>query len=253
MEMQDKNHVGIYQLFMLALCVYVLLALAADTFLKLDESVSAILHYIDTGICIIFLADFFVNILSAKKKLHYLKWGWIDFVSSIPNVSILRWGRAARAIRIFRLLRGIRSTKKLTTFILAHRAQSAFTAAAFVSIVMVAFSSIAIIQLENSPDANITTPEDAIWWSFVTITTVGYGDKYPISGGGRILAVVLMTCGIGLFGTFTGFVASWFLVPNQAEQTTDIEELSKEIKEIRELLENSRTPERDTLPEIDQE
>lgn len=76
---------------------------------------------------------------------------------------------------------------------------------------MVLFSSIAILQVEDSPNSNIKSAEDAIWWSYVTITTVGYGDKYPVTTEGRLIAAVLMTAGVGLFGTFTGFLASWFV------------------------------------------
>jgi voltage-gated potassium channel len=80
-----------------------------------------------------------------------------------------------------------------------------------IAILMVIFSSIAILQVENVPNSNIKTAEDALWWSYVTVTTVGYGDKFPVTLEGRIIAGFLMTTGVGLFGTFTGFVASWFV------------------------------------------
>ena len=76
---------------------------------------------------------------------------------------------------------------------------------------MVIFSSVAILQVEDDPNSNIKTAEDALWWAYVTITTVGYGDKYPVTTEGRIIAAFLMTMGVGLFGTFTGYVASWFV------------------------------------------
>ena len=63
----------------------------------------------------------------------------------------------------------------------------------------------------SNPDANIKTAEDALWWSYVTITTVGNGDRFPVTTGGRIIGTLLMTAGVGLFGTFTAFVSSWFL------------------------------------------
>jgi voltage-gated potassium channel len=82
---------------------------------------------------------------------------------------------------------------------------------------MVIFSSIAILQVEHAPNSNIKTAEDALWWSYVTITTVGYGDKYPVTTEGRIIAVFLMTIGVGLFGTFTAFLASWFIEETKKE------------------------------------
>jgi voltage-gated potassium channel len=76
---------------------------------------------------------------------------------------------------------------------------------------MVTFSSIAILQFEKDVNSNIKTAEDAIWWSYVTITTVGYGDKFPITTEGRIIGAMLMTAGVGIFGTFTALVSSWFI------------------------------------------
>ncbi|MBM3452384.1 MAG: two pore domain potassium channel family protein [Bacteroidetes bacterium] len=76
------------------------------------------------------------------------------------------------------------------------------------------FSTIRILQVENDPKSNIKTAEDAIWWADVTITTVGYGDKFPVTSEGRIISAILMTTGVGLFGIFTAFVAPWFVVDN---------------------------------------
>ena len=97
------------------------------------------------------------------------------------------------------------------------------------AILMVIFSSIAILQVEDSPESNIKTAEDAVWFSYVTITTVGYGDKYPVTTEGRIIAAVLMTTGVGLFGIFTGFVASWFVEDKREE--SEKEDYEKEASE----------------------
>jgi voltage-gated potassium channel len=96
---------------------------------------------------------------------------------------------------------------------------------------MVIFSSIAILQVEDSPESNIKTAGDALWWSYVTITTVGYGDKYPVTTEGRVIAAVLMTVGAGLVGTFTGFAASWFVEGRMEEQEEEEEEEKKKEKE----------------------
>lgn len=76
---------------------------------------------------------------------------------------------------------------------------------------MLIFGSISILQVETVPESNIKTAGDAIWWAFVTITTVGYGDRFPVTSAGRIIAAFLMITGVALFGTFTGFVAAWFM------------------------------------------
>jgi voltage-gated potassium channel len=89
---------------------------------------------------------------------------------------------------------------------------------------MIIFSSIAVLNVENRPECNIKNAEDALWWACTTITTVGYGDRYPITTEGRIVGVFLMMAGVGLFGTFTGFIASWFMQKSHDQATEIIEE-----------------------------
>lgn len=233
---QEDARVSGYELFVIGLCIYVLIALAVDAFFKLSPETRTVLMYVDTAICVFFIVDFFYQLFSAERKLEYLKWGWIDLASSIPMVDFLRWGRSGRIFRVLRVLRAIRSTKRLVAYVLTHRAQSAFSAAALVSVLFVIFGSIAILQFEEHADANIRTPGDALWWSFVTITTVGYGDKYPITTEGRVVAAVLMVAGVGLFGTFTGFVAAWFLEEDDEQEVGELAQLREELAEIRQLV-----------------
>ena len=140
-----------------------------------------------------------------------MKWGWIDFISSIPTFEYLRAGRLIRIVRLLRVLRAFRSVRYLTSHIFKTRTKGTFATVSLISFLMLIFGSISILQLETVPESNIKTAEDAIWWAFVTITTVGYGDKYPVTTEGRIIAGFLMITGVALFGTFTGFIAAWFM------------------------------------------
>ena len=82
-----------FQLLMLVLCIYVLVALFVDTLFNLPPQVSSLLQTLDTVICFIFLADFFYRLYRAENRLAFLKWGWVDFISSIPMLTFFRWGR----------------------------------------------------------------------------------------------------------------------------------------------------------------
>jgi voltage-gated potassium channel len=221
---------------MLVLCIYVLCALFVETAFNLPEETSALLTKVDNLICLLFIGDFIFNVLTAKDKLGYLKWGWIDLISSIPNVQFLRWGRFARIIRIFRLLRAIRSTRMLLKFLFRNRAKGTFASVAMITFVLVVFSSIAILNCETSEESNIKTANDALWWSFVTVTTVGYGDFYPVTTTGRIIAAILMTAGVGLFGTFTAYIASFFLQQEEEKEQKRDEKILKEIQRLHERL-----------------
>jgi voltage-gated potassium channel len=85
--------------------------------------------------------------------------------------------------------------------------------------------------------ANIKDAEDAIWWSISTMTTVGYGDRYPVTAEGRLVAGLLMVAGVGLFGTLSGFLAAWFVASGDAHRQEQIDGLRVEIAEMRRLLE----------------
>ena len=79
-----------------------------------------------------------------------------------------------------------------------------------------------------------------MWWAFVTLTTVGYGDKFPLSTEGRLIAVVLMTAGVGLFGTFSGFVAAWFL-ESPARHSAELAAINSLRQEVAGLRDEVRT------------
>lgn len=238
-ESQERSHAP-YLVFMLALSIYAVGALAFVTFFKVPPATRKVIEYADTAVCVLFFIDFLITLGRSPNRSRYLlTWGWLDLLSSIPAVDPLRLGRAVRILHILRVLRGIRATKVLSEFILYRRAQSAFLAALLISLLLVVLSASAVLLFETSSEANIRTPEEAVWWAIVTVTTVGYGDKYPLSTEGRLIATLLMTAGVGLFGTFSGFIAAWFL-ESPARHSAELESIRALEQQIRELREEVR-------------
>lgn len=229
-----------YELLMLGLSVYVLAALAAEAFLPLTAGTRTLLDYADFAICIVFLAEFFFNLARAEDRRAFLKWGWIDLVSSIPLLDAARGGQAVRVVRIVRVLRGCRSLKRLGTYLLRRRSETTLSAAVLLVVLLVVGSSIMILELEAAhPDAGIRTPGDALWWAVTTITTVGYGDRVPVTAEGRVLAALLMTIGVGVFGVYTGLVASWYLAPAKP-RPDELAEIRIQLDAVMRALESIR-------------
>jgi len=90
---------------------------------------------------------------------------------------------------------------------------------------------------EDASGANITTASDALWWGYVPATTVGYGDQFPVTAGGRIVGLVMLTVGVALFATFSGFLANAFLSskqrrPGGREPAGDLAELIREVERL---------------------
>jgi voltage-gated potassium channel len=211
MEDQSKSKENVFgglSLIILILSLYVLVSLVVTTFFTLTPEVNKILLQIDNFICIIFLIDFFNRFYQAPNKLKFLKWGWIDFISSIPFVDFLRVGRLLRLFRLLRILRAFKSVKHIVEHVYKDKSKGLLSTVAVIAFLMVLFSSVTILQVETAPNSNIKTAEDALWWSYTTLTTVGYGDKFPVTTEGRLIAAVLMTTGVALCGTFAGYIAS---------------------------------------------
>jgi voltage-gated potassium channel len=209
----------------------------AQTFKKLHPETVAILDFVDVLVCCFFLADFFKSLLQApNRKRYFLTWGWLDLLSSIPVLDIGRWGRAARILRIFRVLRGLRAARVMANLVAKRRAQNTAFATVLLALFLLTFCSIAILHFEDVPEGNISTADDALWWAFATITTVGYGDHYPVTGEGRVVAGLLMLGGLGLSGALAGFLAAAFVGEQEDEIGADLKALREEVAELKTLL-----------------
>jgi voltage-gated potassium channel len=204
-----------YQIFILVLTV-LSLAVMVVMLLPLSDATLKVLGMYDNLICVIFLIDFTLNLRGASKKSDYFigQRGWLDLLGSIPSFGIfklgglLRLARLSRLARILRLLRG-EQKKALVKDILENRSQYALFITILMTLLVLTVCSTLVLQFESkSPDANITSGGDALWYAIVTITTVGYGDFYPVTAAGRITAMFIMFMGVGIIGALASLLAS---------------------------------------------
>jgi len=231
-----------FQLAVLLLSIFVVVSLAIELIFALPEEVVRILLYVDIFICIIFFIDFIQQFRAATSKLAYMKWGWLDLISCIP---LMEMNQLARLIRVFRLIRAVKSISMISHAINENKASSSLHFMVVTSLMMMVFGSIYILYLEKGmPGANIHTAGDAFWWTFVTITTVGYGDFFPVTLEGRVVAIILVTTGVGMFGSFTAVLASWIMDSNNERKTEleildEVNDLKIEVQELKALLKQS--------------
>jgi voltage-gated potassium channel len=210
-----------YQLFMLGMSVFALILVALAASMPRNTEVRQLIGMADNAMCAVFFVDFVYNLSIADNRWRYLRtWGWLDLLASIPAVGVLRTARLARVVRLLRILRVAKATRLLATTLTTHRRQGGFFAAALIAVVVTFSGSISVLQVEqDAPGANILNAEDALWWSVVTVATVGYGDRFPVTTEGRLVATVLMAVGVGLFGTLSGIAASWFAAGGESSGT----------------------------------
>jgi len=243
-----------YNIFILVLTVLSLVVMVV-MLLPLSEATLQLLSYYDTLICIIFLVDFFHNLFRAPKKSDYFirERGWLDLLGSIPSLGLTKYGgllrlaRLSRFARITRLLRG-KNKKQLVDDVLTNRSKYAGFITILLAIIVLTVASVLVLQFESrSPDAKITSGNDALWYAVVTITTVGYGDYYPVTTPGRITAMFIMVAGVGIIGALASILASLLVGGGSApaEEVTDTPEpmveqelvrIRNELAEVRQLL-----------------
>ncbi|WP_394130446.1 ion transporter [Shewanella maritima] len=233
----SKNDSG-FSPFDLAMMILSLVSVAivlTMTFGELNQEIYRLMLMIDTGICIIFLTRFFSGLVTAHNKKHYLVNHWIDFIASIPAIEALRFARIFQILRVVRLLK---MSQSILLPLIKQRAKTTLSSLMLAMILILSFSSIFILLVESgAPDANITTAEQALWWALVTISTVGYGDYYPVTTAGHIIGSVVIISGVSFFGIISGYMASVFVAPDEADRIEAQEERADIKSDIEHALE----------------
>lgn len=233
-----------YEIFIAALSVLSLVNIVLASLLR-DEATQTVVYTLDGLLSVVFLIDFLVRLRRAPSRVDYVfrQFGWADLLASLPfpQVKILR---IFRLVRVARLLRRY-GASNVGRSLIKDRAGSALLTLLLIGILVLEFGSLVMLILErNAPGANIRTASDALWYVIVTMSTVGYGDQYPVSNAGREMGTFIIVIGVGIFGTLTGYLANLFLAPRtegpakQAETTDGNARLK--VQHLKQLLEQQQ-------------
>jgi voltage-gated potassium channel len=200
----------VYELFILAISILSIVNLLLEAIFEFESSYWWLVTEIDIALTIIFLIDFGYRLRTTSSKRHYLVRGGgvFDFLGCLPGLRIFRLFRIVRAGRIIKRLGGPKVLRDLRT---------QFASGTLYLVIFLGLLTLEVVGLlelyfeQYAHGANITTGGDALWWGYVTATTVGYGDKFPVTTGGRIVGTLMLTVGVALFATASGFIANAFL------------------------------------------
>jgi voltage-gated potassium channel len=211
-----------YELFILVLTVLSLAIMVGLVLPWLNDATKKLLNVYDNVICVVFLYDFAWNLSRSHPKRGYVigRRGWLDLLGSIPSfgvsnyASLLRLARISRLTRITRLMRA-KNKREIVADIAEHRGQYAAFVTLLAGMIVLMAASVLVLQFESSaPAGNIKTGGQALWWAIVTITTVGYGDYFPVTLAGRLTGVFVMVTGIGIIGALASILASVLVAPD---------------------------------------
>jgi voltage-gated potassium channel len=189
----------------------------------LDAGTHEAIDLVLTSIWVLFGLDYAVRIALARNRRRFVGAHLLDL--AILLLPMIRPLRALRVITVIGVLnRQLRDDARgrIAIYVGATVALVAFVAA------------LAVLEAErNAPDASITTFGEALWWTITTLSTVGYGDRYPVTVEGRLVAATLMVAGIALLGVVTASIAAWFvenLRRAQSEVSEEVEEVSSDVE-----------------------
>lgn len=205
-----------YEIFIGILSILSIVNLVLMYLFSGDQALQLVLWVMNGLFSLIFLGDFIYRMATAPARARYFfgGFGWADLLASLPFPQ-LKVLRIFRLLRVARLLRDV-GPRTIWTTLIHDRANSTLMTLLLLGVLVLQFGSLGILAIEGHAEgANITSASDALWYTIVTISTVGYGDQYPVTNLGRALGSGIIIVGVGIFGTFTGYLANLFLGPQK--------------------------------------
>ncbi|ROV61202.1 ion transporter [Vibrio ponticus] len=211
----NKDETKPMSLLSLILSFMALFVISALLFLPINSETRQILIGLDFVVCSIFLLQLTIDLIRAENRAGFMKKHWIDFIASVPMIEPLRF---ARIFHILRVILVIRSSRNIIKQLLSNRKETTIASILLLLVVLLTLGSSVMLFVEgHSPEANIKTGGDALWWALVTISTVGYGDHYPVTEVGKVVAAAIILSGVGLFGMISGLITSVITSPSKMQ------------------------------------
>lgn len=202
-----------WEIFVLCVAVLSIVNLALAILVR-SADLNQVLVIMDFILVAIFAIDLLRRLRVADDNRAYLVHGyaWLDLISIFPA---LRIARILRIVKVSKILQRMGGPVAAVRAFFKDKAAGGLLMVVFIALLVLEFGSLAILSVEvNAPGANITSAQNAVWYVIVTMSTVGYGDFFPVTGLGHLFGSLIILVGVGVFGTLTGFLANAFLSPS---------------------------------------
>lgn len=223
---QSTREGRVFDLAVQAAIVVWLVAYCIDTLPDLDPAYRAILQGIEVVVTLLFTAEYLIRLYAAERKLGFVLsfWGVIDLLAILPfYLSLATELRALRAIRLLRLFRLLKLGRYSRALQRLHRAwtlaREEFVMFLFIAVVLLFLAAAGIHHFEHEAQPQkFRSIFDSLWWAVATLTTVGYGDVYPITTGGRVFTFIILMIGLGIVAVPAGLVTAALTQARESEE-----------------------------------
>lgn len=215
-EFNDNSRSRYFSFFIQALILLSIITFSIETIPDLKPQTRTVLQSIEAFCVVVFTVEYILRIYVAdnKPKFIFSVFGIIDILAILPfylSFGIdLRSLRALRFIRLFRILKMARYNRALSHFTRAIMvAKEEILLFLFVTFILIYFAAVGIYYFESQAQPeHFSSIFDSLWWAIITLTTVGYGDVYPITVGGRVFTFIILMIGLGIVAIPTGIISS---------------------------------------------
>lgn len=212
----DTRGGRLFSIFIQVLILVSVITFSMETIPDLEPETRKILRYVEIFSVLIFTVEYFLRIYVANHKLKFIFsfFGIIDFLAILPfylAIGVdLRSLRALRFLRLFRILKLVRYNKAMNQFSRAIKsAKEQIFLFIFITLILIYFAAVGIYYFENEAQPeHFSSIFDSLWWAIITLTTVGYGDVYPITVGGKVFTFFILMIGLGIVAIPTGIISS---------------------------------------------
>jgi voltage-gated potassium channel len=225
-EINDNISSKIFDITIQLVIVLSILAFSVETIPDLQQDLRDDLNMFELFSVAIFTVEYIIRIYTAEKKWAYIFsfYGIIDLLSILPfYLSFFIDLRSLKAFKLFRLFRLFKLTKYNKTLDKFQKAivnaKEEFILFLILTLIMFYLSSVGIYYFEHEAQPKIfSSIFDSMWWAVATLTTVGYGDVYPVTVGGKIFTTFMLLIGLGIVGIPAGIVAAALTEVNKSEK-----------------------------------
>lgn len=207
--MDDDPKLSILELIILSLTVYTIFSILIQLVFPVSEEMMKLLNLFEWICSGFFIYEWRYRYVHSENKKEFLKYNFIDLIASFP-IGFISGLKALRLLRILQVIKIFGSITRFRTYVKANKVHF-LKMVLFSGVTLLMMISPVLILFFEEESGNINSAENALWWTYCTLSTIGYGDLYPITTGGRLFTVLTSLGGIGMFSILTGLVVNYII------------------------------------------